>query len=134
MDGLGGLAPPSGPQFLSSHSLTLVRGASLFPRPRPPSPPPPAIRGNRQALLPRITPSPPLVPCGCLLFPSVERGSQGVSGATLQGTDKGPALPPPLGATVVRPAGRQGSQLPLGPRPSPGSSSTCPALLGKLVA
>lgn len=117
MDGLDGLAPPSGPQFISPSNppnptppFTLVRGASLFPAPRPPPPPPPAIRGNCQTLLPRITPSPPLAPCGCLPFPSVERGSQGVAGATLEGTDKGPALPPHPGATAVRAAGKQARQ------------------------
>lgn len=33
-----------------------------------------------------------------------------MAGATLEGTDKGPALPPPPGATVVRPAGKQSRQ------------------------
>lgn len=79
--------------------------------------PTPSHRGNCLALLPRITPSPPLAPCGCLPFPSVERGSQWEAGATLQGTDKGPALPPPSGATVVRPTGRQAGRQARQPAP-----------------
>lgn len=134
MDGLGGLTPPSGPQFISPPPYFLKRGLTI-PRSQTSSTTYSCHRGNRQALLPRITPTPPLAPVAASSFRLLREEARGWRVQHCRALIKGQPCPRPLGPLRSdQQASRQDSQLLLGPKPSPGSTSTRPTLLGKLVA